>query len=83
MSGLLYISLYATSGADNITTALRLLQNDRICELGLWDVTSSQLEKVAAVMREPFPVLTSLPRHHRSSPIRSWTDLRRVYDRFT
>jgi hypothetical protein len=48
----------STSGADNIIAALQ--QNDRVCELDLWDVTSSQLEKVAAVMQEPFPVLTSL-----------------------
>lgn len=33
----------STSGADNIIAALR--QNDRVCELDLWDVTSSQLEK--------------------------------------
>ena len=48
----------STSGADNIIAALQ--RNDRVCELGLWDVTSSQLEKIAAVMQEPFPVLTSL-----------------------
>jgi hypothetical protein len=48
----------STSGADNIIAALQ--QNDRVCELDLWDVTSSQLEKVAAAMQEPFPVLTSL-----------------------
>lgn len=48
----------STSGADNIIAALQ--QNDRVCELGLWDITSSQLERIAAAMQEPFPVLTSL-----------------------
>ena len=54
----------STSGADNIIVALQ--QNDRVCELDLWDITSSQLEKVAAVMQEPFPVLTRLGLEWRS-----------------
>jgi len=61
MSGLPIVVLFgdglstSTSGADNIIAVLQ--QNDRVCELGLWDVTSSQLEKVAAAisMQEPFP----------------------------
>lgn len=44
---------------DNIIAALQ--QNDRICELGLWEGhKSSQLEKVAAVVQSHSPVLTSV-----------------------
>lgn len=48
----------SSSGADNINAALQ--HSDRVCEVGLWDVTSSQLERIAAVMQEPFPELTTL-----------------------
>ena len=48
----------STSGADNINAALQ--HNDRVREVGLWDVTSSQLEKVVTVMQEPFLELTTL-----------------------
>ena len=48
MSGLLYLYIVvlfgdglstSTSGADNIIAVLQ--HNDRVCELGLWDVTGS------------------------------------------
>jgi hypothetical protein len=46
----------STSGADtNIIAALQ--QNDRVCELDFWDVTSSRVENAAAVAQELFPVL--------------------------
>ena len=43
---------------DNIIVALE--HNDRVCQIGLLDVTSSHLEEVLAAMRQPFPALTDL-----------------------
>jgi hypothetical protein len=45
-------------GGDSIFAALEY--NDRICELGLSDFSSSQMEKVWEALRQPFPVLTRL-----------------------
>ena len=42
---------------DNIVTALEYA--DRVCDVSL-NVTGSEMEKISTVMREPFPVLTSL-----------------------
>jgi hypothetical protein len=43
---------------DNVIAALE--HNDRICELELWHVPSSQLECVFAAVQQPFPALTRL-----------------------
>ena len=48
----------ATLGVNNILAALE--HNDRICELQLLDVPSSQLEKVLAGMQQPYSALTCL-----------------------
>jgi hypothetical protein len=53
-----YCSGHKTWGMDNIIAALE--HNDRIRRLELLDMTSSQLEKVLATMRQPFPALTRL-----------------------
>ena len=45
-------------GVDNIIAALE--HNDRVCGVELWNVQSSQMEKVLAAMQEPFPALTYL-----------------------
>jgi hypothetical protein len=45
-------------GVDNIVAALE--HNDRICELNLFDIPSSQFKKVLAAMQQPFPALTYL-----------------------
>jgi hypothetical protein len=45
---------------DNIVAALKHTGKDRVCEISLWDVSSSDLEKILAVMQEPFLALTSL-----------------------
>jgi hypothetical protein len=45
-------------GMDNIVAALE--HNDRIRELALFDIPSSELEKVLAAMQRPFPALTDL-----------------------
>ena len=45
-------------GVNNIVAALEY--NDRICEIDLWRVPSSLLEKVMAAMKEQFPALTFL-----------------------
>ena len=45
-------------GMDNIFTALK--HSDRICELQLLDIPSSQFEKVLAGIQLPFPALTRL-----------------------
>jgi hypothetical protein len=49
---------HKTWGVDNIIAALE--HNDRIRRLELLDMTSSQLERVLATMRHPFPALTRL-----------------------
>ena len=45
-------------GVDNIIAALD--HNDRICQMELIDIPSSQMEKVLAAMQQPFPGLTRL-----------------------
>ena len=45
-------------GMDNIIAGVE--HKDRICELELWRVPSSQMEKVFAAMRQPFLTLTRL-----------------------
>jgi hypothetical protein len=55
------------SSTDNIIAALE--HNDRVCELGLWNVASLQLETLAAVMKEPFSVLRDLEIHHSDDKI--------------
>jgi hypothetical protein len=45
---------------DNIIAALEHNLNNRMCELGLWRVSSSQFKKVMAAMQRPFPELTRL-----------------------
>jgi hypothetical protein len=45
-------------GLDNIIAALE--HNDRVCELILFNIRRSQMEKVLATMQQPFPVLTRL-----------------------
>jgi hypothetical protein len=47
-----------TWGGDNIVAAIE--HNDRICELDLFDIPSSRLEKVLAAMQQPFSTLTRL-----------------------
>jgi hypothetical protein len=43
---------------DNTIAALG--HNDRICQLGLGDISSSQFEKLLTIMQQPFPELTYL-----------------------
>ena len=43
---------------DNIVAALE--HNDRVCEIDLFDISSSQLERALAAMQVPFPALTKL-----------------------
>jgi hypothetical protein len=43
---------------DNIVAALE--HKDRVCNINLWDISSSDLEKILAVMQEPFSALTLL-----------------------
>ena len=45
-------------GVDNFIAALE--HNDRICQFDVWQVSSSQMEKVLAAMQRPFPALTRL-----------------------
>ena len=47
-----------TWSADNIIAALE--HNDRICDLNLFGVTSSQMEKVFAATHQSFPALQNL-----------------------
>ena len=64
-SGHLCLSLFATSGnepssVDNIIAALE--RNDRVCQIDLGCLSSSELEHVtdSAAMHQPFPNLTHL-----------------------
>jgi hypothetical protein len=56
-------------GVDNIVAALQ--HNDRICELGLFDIPNSQVEKVLVAMQQPFPALTRLHlrSRHETAPV--------------
>jgi hypothetical protein len=47
-----------SGGVDNTVAALEL--NDRISELHIFRITSSQFKKILAAMQQPFPALTSL-----------------------
>jgi hypothetical protein len=55
---LIHGSDYPTSSVDNIIAALEL--SNRVCQITLEYVTSSQLEEIWAAMRKPFPELTHL-----------------------
>ena len=46
------------SSANNVIAALE--HNDRICELGLFDISSRQLEMVLTAIHRPFPALECL-----------------------
>jgi hypothetical protein len=52
---------------NNIIAALE--HNDRICELGLFDIPSSQLETVLETMQRPFPTLTRLQLQSREETV--------------
>ena len=52
------------TNSDNIMAALE--HHNRVCEIKLWDASSSQLEKVLAVVKDPFPALTSVLLRSRS-----------------
>ena len=59
------IAIWADSGFwqykdDNIIAALNSEHNDRICRIRLWDISSSEMEKILAAMHRPFPSLTCL-----------------------
>jgi hypothetical protein len=45
-------------GVTDIVAAFE--HNDRVCQVLLWDISSSLLERVLALMQQPFPALTSL-----------------------
>ena len=64
----LHLTQITPNGEDHILAALRHI--DRVCEVRL-TVTASQLEKMAKVMLEPFPVLTRLfiSSSDRSAPL--------------
>jgi hypothetical protein len=47
-----------TRGIDNIIAALE--HNDRICELAIFDLSSSERENLWATLQQPFPALTDL-----------------------
>ena len=58
-----------TRGVDNIIAALE--HNYRVCEVHLNNISSSQFEKILAVMQQPFPALTCLKlrSHDRKEPV--------------
>jgi hypothetical protein len=51
---------YGLPGGDSDNIVAALEQNDRVCEIDLFDISSSHLEKALAAMQEPFPALTRL-----------------------
>ena len=54
------VSNYCIEMWDVDNTIAALEHNDRICEVNLENIPSSQFDKVLAVMRQPFPALTCL-----------------------
>ena len=55
---------HETWGADHIIAALE--HNDRICQLDLFDIPSSQMENIIAAMQQPFSALEYLLLYSRS-----------------
>jgi hypothetical protein len=51
---------YGSLGGDSDNIVAALEHNDRVCEIDLFDISSSHLEKALAAMQEPFPALTRL-----------------------
>ena len=51
-------NMTSTSGVDNISAALR--QSNRVCQVGLSNITYWQMEEFLATMQVPFPELTFL-----------------------
>jgi hypothetical protein len=51
---------YGLQGGDSDNIVAALEHNDRVCEIDLFDISSSHLEKALAAMHEPFPALTRL-----------------------
>ena len=49
---------YTTESVDNFIAVLK--RSGRVCQINLKDVPSSHLEKISAVMQEPFPELAEL-----------------------
>jgi hypothetical protein len=66
---LIWVDGHKTWGMDNIVAALD--HNDRICTINVYNVRipSSQLEKVFAAMRRPFPTLTRLDIQNRGGTV--------------
>ena len=49
---------YRIVSVDNIIAVLE--RSDRVCQIGLWNVPSSDLEILLAAMQQPFPVLAEM-----------------------
>ena len=61
----------SSDSLDDIIALLRVEHRDRnrVCQIGLWDLNSSQLEKVSAAIKDSFPELTYLSLHSREETV--------------
>ena len=60
-------AISSTQHLDNIIAALE--QNNRVCQVHLWGLTTWQLEKVLATMQLPFPELADLHLHSKDETV--------------
>ena len=54
----LTIDYHRRLGGDNILATLE--HHDRVCEIAIWNISSSLWEKALPLMQKPFPILTEL-----------------------
>jgi len=71
-------SILMAERVDNVIDALEL--NDRVSQINLRNLSSSELEIYLATMQCPFLSLYDEMERRRSFPIRSWADLLHVYN---
>jgi len=69
-------SILMAERVDNVIDALEL--NDRVSQINLRNLSSSELEIYLATMQCPFLSLYDEMERRRSFPIRSWADLLHV-----
>ena len=54
----LTVDYYRKLGGDNVLATLE--HHDRVCQIAIWDISSSLWEKTLPLMQKPFPILTDL-----------------------
>ena len=82
------IKVYSVDRWDNGSILAALEHNDRISELVMFDIPSSETEKALAALQQPFPALTYLQfqfetNQRRSFLLHSLEDLHQLCELFT